>query len=70
MNKVGGGGLLVAGIFLIILGGLVQLDFIVNVIDAILQILGVVLIAVGAGLGIWGIVKMVSGGSTSGASDY
>ncbi len=66
MNKVGGGGLLVAGIFLIILGLIVQS----SIVEWLLDVIGIVIIVSGAALGIWGIVKMLSGGGTSGASDY
>ena len=65
MNKIGGGGVLVAGVFLIFLGLLIQSDF----LSWLLDILGLVVIVAGAVLSVYGLIKMFSG-SESGASDY
>lgn len=65
MNKVGGGGVLIAGVFLIFLGFLIQSDF----LSWLLDILGLVVIVAGVVLGVYGLIKMFSG-SKSGASDY
>ena len=65
MNKLGGGGLLVAGISLVLLGALIQSDFLTWLLD----IIGLMIAAAGVILGIVGLVKMFSG-SKSGASDF
>ena len=65
MNKVGGGGILVAGVFLIFLGFLIQSDF----LSWLLDILGLVVIVAGVVLGVYGLIRMFSG-SKSGTSDY
>ena len=65
MNKLGGGGLLVAGIILVLLGALIQSDLLAWLLDVI----GFVIVAAGVILGIVGLVKMFSG-SKSGASDF
>lgn len=65
MSKMGGGGLLVAGIFLVILGALIQS----SIVEWLLDITGLIIIIGGAIVGVIGLVRMVSGGR-SGASDY
>jgi hypothetical protein len=57
MTKAGGGGLLVAGIFLVILGILIQSA----IIEWLLDIIGFIVIVGGAIIGVTGLVKMVSG---------
>jgi len=57
MNKVGGGGLLLAGLFLVFMGILIRS----NLIEWLLDILGLVVIIGGAILGIIGLIKMFSG---------
>jgi len=58
MNKLGGGGLLIAGIFLILFGLLIGSW----IVEEILDIIGFVIIAVGVIVGIAGLVKMFTGG--------
>ena len=57
MTKAGGGGLLVAGIFLVILGILIQSA----IIEWLLDIIGFIVIVGGAIIGVTGRVKMASG---------
>ena len=65
MNKLGGGGLLVVGIFLVLLGALVQS----NILEWLLDIIGFITIVAGVIVGIVGLVKMFSGGN-GGSSDF
>ena len=65
MSKLGGGGLLVAGIFLVLLGALVQS----NILEWLLDIIGFITIVAGVIVGIVGLVKMFSGGN-GGSSDF
>ena len=65
MNKLGGGSLVVAGVFLVFLGWLIQS----NLLEWLLNILGVVVIVAGVIIGIYGLIRMFSGGE-SGASDF
>ena len=65
MGKIGGGSLLLAGIFLVFLGFLIQSDL----LEALLNILGIIIIIVGAIMGVIGLISMFSG-SKSGSSDY
>jgi uncharacterized membrane protein YecN with MAPEG domain len=65
MNKLGGGSLFIAGIFLVLLGALIQSD----ILTWLLDILGFVVIVAGIIAGIIGLVKVFSG-KKSGASDY
>lgn len=65
MNKLGGGGLLVAGIFLVLLGALIQSDLVAWLIN----IIGIIIIVAGVIVGIVGLVKMFSGGN-GGSSDF
>ena len=65
MNKVGGGSLLIAGIFVVIVGVLIQSA----IIEWLLDVVGFILIAGGVIVGIYGLIKMFSGGK-SGASDF
>jgi hypothetical protein len=65
MNKLGGSGLIVAGIFLVVLGWLIRS----NILEWLLDILGFVVIAAGVIVGIIGLIKTFSGGK-SGSSEY
>ena len=65
MNKLGGGGLLLAGIVLMFLGFLIKS----NLLEWLLEIMGWIVILGGAGLGIVGLIKMFSG-DRGRASDY
>ncbi len=65
MRKLGGGGILIAGVFLIFMGWLIQSDL----LEWLLNILGFVVIVAGIILGIYGLVQMFTG-DKSGASDY
>ena len=64
MGKAGGGGLLLIGIFMVILGAFVQS----GIVEALLDIAGFLIVAGGVIVGIIGVVKMASGGK--GSSDY
>ena len=57
MSKLGGGGALVVGIFLIIVGWLIQSA----ILEWLLDITGFILIVAGVILGVYGLVKMFSG---------
>jgi hypothetical protein len=65
MGKLGGGGLFVAGIALVLLGALIQWDF----LSSLLNVLGWVVIVAGVILGIVGLIKLFSG-NKGGASDF
>jgi hypothetical protein len=65
MNKLGGTGLLFAGIFLMVLGWLIRSD----ILEWLLDVLGFVVIIAGVIVVIYGLVKMFSG-SKGGASDF
>ena len=58
MRKVGGGGLLVAGAFLVFLGFLIKSDLLTWLLD----LLGVMVIIVGIVLAVYGLIRMFSGG--------
>ena len=67
MGKLGGFGMIVVGVFLVILGWLVMSP----ITEFLLDILGIVTIIGGAIVGIIGIVKLFSGGGSGGGSyDY
>ena len=65
MGKVGGGGLVLAGILIVVLGFLIQSDF----LEWLLDIIGFVIIIGGAVIGIIGLIKIFSGGGNGGSSD-
>ena len=65
MNKVGGGGLVLAGILLVVLGWLIGS----SLIEWLLDVIGFVIIAGGVIVGVYGLVKMFSGGGR-GESEY
>ena len=67
MRKAGGGGLLLAGIFLVFMGYLIKS----NLLESLLDVLGVVVIILGAIMGIIGLIGMFSGGGNKrGYSDF
>ena len=66
MGKIGGGGLLVAGIFLIFLGLMIRSD----ILEWLLDVFGLVVIVGGAVVGIIGLIQMFTGGGRSSSSDY
>lgn len=61
MGKIGGGGLILVGIVLVFLGVLLQS----NLIEWLLDIIGLVIIIAGVVMGIVGLVRMFSGGGDS-----
>ena len=61
MGKLGGGGLILVGIVLVLVGALLQS----NLIEWLLDIIGLVIIIGGVVMGIVGLVKMFSGGGDS-----
>jgi len=65
MNKVGGGGLVLAGILIIVLGLLLQS----SILEWLLDIIGFVIIAGGVIVGVVGLIKMFSGGE-GGQSEF
>ena len=65
MNKVGGGGLVLAGILLVVLGALIRS----SILEWLLDIMGFVIIGGGVIVGVVGLIKMFSGGSR-GESEY
>lgn len=65
MRKMGGFGILFIGVSLVIVGWLVQS----NILEWLLDVIGVIIIVAGVILGIVGIVKMFSGGD-GGSSDF
>ena len=66
MGKFGGASLLIAGLFLVFLGFAIRSDFLTWLLD----LLGVMVIVVGAVLGIVGLIKMFSGGQQSSSSEF
>ena len=66
MSKVGGGGLLLAGIFLIFLGIVIQSD----ILSRLLDLLGIIVIIIGAVLGVIGLIQVFTGGSKRSSSDF
>ncbi len=58
MKKLGGGSLLIAGIFLILFGLLIGSW----IVEEILDFIGFVIIAIGVVMGIVGLFKMFTGG--------
>ena len=65
MNKVGGGGLVLAGILIIVFGWLIQS----SILEWLLEITGFVVIAGGVIVGVVGLIKMFSGDG-SGQSEF
>ena len=66
MSKVGGGGLLLAGIFLIFLGIVIQSD----ILSRLLDLLGIIVIIIGAILGVIGLIQVFTGSSKRSSSDF
>ena len=66
MSKVGGGGLLLAGVFLIFLGFLIQSD----ILSRLLDLLGIIIIIGGAILGVIGLIQVFTGGGKRSSSDF
>ena len=58
MKKLGGGSLLIAGIFLVVLGWLIQSE----IVEWLLDVAGVIVIIVGVIVGLYGLVRMFTGG--------
>lgn len=65
MKKVGGGGLLLTGVFLVVLGFLIMSD----IVEWLLNVLGVIVIISGAIVGIIGLIQVFSGGGER-SSEY
>ena len=65
MGKVGGGGLVLAGILMVFVGFLIQSDF----LEWLLNVIGWITIIGGAIVGIIGLIKIFSGGNGGGSSD-
>ena len=68
MKKASGGSLLIAGIFLVILGAITQ-ALLANLVEFLVRVLGYVMMAGGIFVGVFGLIKMFSGGKSS-ASDF
>lgn len=64
MSKIGGFGLLVIGVFLVIVGWLVQS----SIFEWLLDIAGVLIIIGGVIVGVIGLIRMLTG--RGGSSDY
>lgn len=58
MGKLGAGGLLVGGIFLVLVGALIQSA----IFEWLIDVIGTVLVVAGIVLAVVGIVRMVTGG--------
>ncbi len=66
MSKVGGGSLLLAGVFLIFLGILIRSD----ILESLLDLLGIIIIIGGGILGVVGLIQVFTGGSKRSSSDF
>ena len=66
MSKIGGGGLLLAGVFLIFLGIVIQSD----ILSRLLDLLGIIVIIIGAILGVIGLIQVFTGGGRRSSSDF
>lgn len=66
MSKIGGGGLLLAGVFLIFLGFVIQS----NILERLLDLLGIIVIIIGGILGVIGLIQVFTGGGRSSSSDF
>ena len=66
MGKLGGGGMIVAGLVLVILGFLVKS----GLVEWLLDIIGIVIIIGGAVVGIVGLIRLFGGGGSSSSQDY
>lgn len=65
MGKLGGGSLFLVGILIVIFGAFIQS----GIVEALLNIAGFLIIAIGVIAGIVGLFQMVSGGK-EGSSDF
>ena len=65
MNKLGGGGLVVAGIFLVIIGWLIQSA----ILEWLLNVIGFIVIVAGIIVGVYGLIRIFSG-SKGDSSDF
>ena len=65
MNKLGGGSALIVGILVVLLGLFVQS----GIVEKLVDIIGILIVIVGVIIGIFGFLKIFSGGSSS-AGDY
>jgi hypothetical protein len=61
MNKLGGGGLIVFGIALFAMGLVLRMDL----IDWLISAVGALFLLAGAGVGIAGIIKLLTGRKTA-----
>ena len=66
MRRVQGGGLVVVGVFLLVVGVILRWDLIDWLIDAA----GMVLIILGAIIGVIGLVQMFTGGNRKDYEDF
>ena len=66
MSKIGGGGLLMAGIFLIFLGFMIRSD----ILEWLLDVFGFVVIVGGIGVAVIGLIQMFTGGGRRSSSDF
>ncbi len=66
MSNLRGGGLLLAGIVLVIVGVFVQS----GILEWLLDVIGFLVVALGVILGIVGLIQMLGGGNKGSASDY
>jgi hypothetical protein len=66
MRRLGGSGLLLAGVFLVFLGIVIKSD----ILEGLLDLLGFVVIIVGVGIGLVGLVAFFSGGGGGGGGGY
>lgn len=57
MGKLGGGGLILVGIVLVIVGALLQS----NLVEWLLDVIGIIIVAAGVVIGIVGLIKAFSG---------
>ncbi len=65
MGRMSSGGLVIAGIFIVIVGALLQS----SILEWLLDIIGFVVVVIGVILVVYGLVKMFSGGNRT-SSDY
>ena len=66
MGKLGGSGLLIAGIVLLLLGLILRWDL----IDWLIDLTGLILIVLGVILVVWGAIQMFTGGGRGSSMDY
>ena len=65
MNKVRGGGLVVTGLFILLAGVVLRL----GILQFLIGVLGYLFIGVGVVIGVYGLIKMLSGGKSE-FTDY